>query len=106
MTVIVLCQFCKEMLESEDKLQEEELQSLTYDDLLSFSFQVAKGMEFLSSKNVSLTFWSWNFYFLLSHRDNTDTFLNFFFNTFFTKYFMSMSQTRVASLYFFLYLSA
>ncbi|XP_048031027.1 receptor-type tyrosine-protein kinase FLT3 [Megalobrama amblycephala] len=41
----------EEMLESEDKLQEEELQSLTYDDLLSFSFQVAKGMEFLSSKN-------------------------------------------------------
>jgi len=44
------------MLECEDKLQEEELQSLTYDDLLSFSFQVAKGMEFLSSKNVSLSF--------------------------------------------------
>ncbi|XP_067290517.1 receptor-type tyrosine-protein kinase FLT3 isoform X2 [Pseudorasbora parva] len=41
----------EEMLECEDKLQEEELQSLTYDDLLSFSFQVAKGMEFLSSKN-------------------------------------------------------
>ncbi|ROK23336.1 Receptor-type tyrosine-protein kinase FLT3 [Anabarilius grahami] len=41
----------EEMLECEDKLQEEELQSLTYDDLLSISFQVAKGMEFLSSKN-------------------------------------------------------
>ncbi|KTG35664.1 hypothetical protein cypCar_00000072, partial [Cyprinus carpio] len=42
----------EEMLECEDKHQEEELQSLTYDDLLSFSFQVAKGMEFLSSKNL------------------------------------------------------
>ncbi|XP_043082791.1 receptor-type tyrosine-protein kinase FLT3 [Puntigrus tetrazona] len=41
----------EEMLECEDKRQEEELQSLTYDELLSFSFQVAKGMEFLSSKN-------------------------------------------------------
>ncbi|KAG9283346.1 receptor-type tyrosine-protein kinase FLT3 [Astyanax mexicanus] len=36
-----------ELFESED----EELQTLTYDDLLSFSYQVAKGMEFLSSKN-------------------------------------------------------
>ncbi|KAJ8413188.1 hypothetical protein AAFF_G00091840 [Aldrovandia affinis] len=30
---------------------EEELQVLTYDDLLSYSYQVAKGMAFLSSKN-------------------------------------------------------
>lgn len=30
----------------------EDLQALTFDDLLSFAFQVAKGMEFLSSKNV------------------------------------------------------
>lgn len=29
----------------------EDLQALTFDDLLSFAFQVAKGMEFLSSKN-------------------------------------------------------
>ncbi|CAJ1082182.1 receptor-type tyrosine-protein kinase FLT3 isoform X2 [Xyrichtys novacula] len=29
----------------------EDLQTLTFDDLLSFAFQVAKGMEFLSSKN-------------------------------------------------------
>lgn len=41
------------MLKCDSDLQEEELQSLTYDDLLSFSFQVAKGMEFLSAKNVS-----------------------------------------------------
>ncbi|KAF7213892.1 receptor-type tyrosine-protein kinase FLT3 [Nothobranchius furzeri] len=30
---------------------DEELQALTFEDLLSFAFQVAKGMEFLSSKN-------------------------------------------------------
>ncbi|XP_051969957.1 receptor-type tyrosine-protein kinase FLT3-like isoform X1 [Xyrauchen texanus] len=41
----------EEMLACDDEIQEEELQSLTYDDLLSFSFQVAKGMEFLSAKN-------------------------------------------------------
>ncbi|XP_030622985.1 receptor-type tyrosine-protein kinase FLT3 [Chanos chanos] len=34
-----------------DLQEEEDLQTLTYDDLLSFSYQVAKGMEFLSSKN-------------------------------------------------------
>lgn len=49
---------CTEMLKCDSDLQEEELQSLTYDDLLSFSFQVAKGMEFLSAKNVSSTFGS------------------------------------------------
>ncbi|KAM9333187.1 receptor-type tyrosine-protein kinase FLT3-like isoform 2-T2 [Pholidichthys leucotaenia] len=31
--------------------QTEDVQALTFDDLLSFAFQVAKGMEFLSSKN-------------------------------------------------------
>ncbi|CAL1596966.1 unnamed protein product [Knipowitschia caucasica] len=31
--------------------QEEDVQALTFDDLLSFAYQVAKGMEFLSSKN-------------------------------------------------------
>ncbi|XP_036376514.1 receptor-type tyrosine-protein kinase FLT3, partial [Megalops cyprinoides] len=37
--------------EKSDSSPAEELQVLTYDDLLSFSYQVAKGMEFLSSKN-------------------------------------------------------
>lgn len=32
--------------------QADDLQTLTFDDLLNFAFQVAKGMEFLSSKNV------------------------------------------------------
>lgn len=32
--------------------QSDDLQTLTFDDLLSVSFQVAKGMEFLSSRNV------------------------------------------------------
>uniref|UniRef100_A0A3B4EHP9 receptor protein-tyrosine kinase n=1 Tax=Pygocentrus nattereri TaxID=42514 RepID=A0A3B4EHP9_PYGNA len=31
--------------------EDEDMQTLTYDDLLSFSYQVAKGMEFLSYKN-------------------------------------------------------
>ncbi|KAM4719088.1 receptor-type tyrosine-protein kinase FLT3-like [Anableps anableps] len=38
-----------EMYESEDDQMEQ--QALTFDDLLSFAFQVAKGMEFLSAKN-------------------------------------------------------
>lgn len=40
----------KDIFENED---EEDHQTLTYEDLLSFSYQVAKGMEFLSCKNVS-----------------------------------------------------
>ncbi len=83
------------MLECEDKHQEEELQSLTYDDLLSFSFQVAKGMEFLSSKNVSLTFWSWYFYFLPFNRDKTNSFIILFlhfFSNVISEYHMSMLQ--------------
>ncbi|KAK1884970.1 Receptor-type tyrosine-protein kinase FLT3 [Dissostichus eleginoides] len=39
--------------EEADDLTDDE-QTLTFDDLLSFAFQVAKGMEFLSSKNVRL----------------------------------------------------
>ncbi|XP_060755802.1 receptor-type tyrosine-protein kinase FLT3 [Neoarius graeffei] len=40
----------EDIFEDEDE-DEEDLQTLTYEDLLSFSYQVAKGMEFLSSKN-------------------------------------------------------
>lgn len=34
--------------------QTKDLQAVTFDDLLSFAYQVAKGMEFLSSKNVGM----------------------------------------------------
>ena len=40
-----------ETYDSQDD-QTEDVQAITFDDLLSFAFQVAKGMEFLSSKNV------------------------------------------------------
>uniref|UniRef100_A0AAZ1XAL1 receptor protein-tyrosine kinase n=1 Tax=Oreochromis aureus TaxID=47969 RepID=A0AAZ1XAL1_OREAU len=39
-----------ESFETPDE-QTEDLEALTFDDLLSFAFQVARGMEFLSSKN-------------------------------------------------------
>lgn len=41
-----------EIVEELEDERPEDLQTLTFDDLLSFAFQVAKGMEFLSSKNV------------------------------------------------------
>ncbi|MBN3309822.1 FLT3 kinase, partial [Amia calva] len=42
---------CEVTYDHPKKCIEEELQVLTFDDLLSFSCQVAKGMEFLTSKN-------------------------------------------------------
>lgn len=48
--LFLLYSFSKDIFENED---EEDLRTLTYEDLLSFSYQVAKGMEFLSSKHVS-----------------------------------------------------
>ncbi|XP_042562310.1 receptor-type tyrosine-protein kinase FLT3 [Clupea harengus] len=41
----------EDAFDDSDDLQQEDLQALTYGDLLSFSYQVAKGMAFLSSKN-------------------------------------------------------
>lgn len=41
-----------EIVEELEDDQPEVLQTMTFDDLLSFAFQVSKGMEFLSSKNV------------------------------------------------------
>lgn len=42
--------------DAESEMFEEDGLSLDTEDLLSFSYQVAKGMEFLASKNVSITF--------------------------------------------------
>uniref|UniRef100_A0A3Q3E6V4 receptor protein-tyrosine kinase n=1 Tax=Hippocampus comes TaxID=109280 RepID=A0A3Q3E6V4_HIPCM len=42
---------CGEDTESSENGEPDDLQALTFDDLLSFAVQVAKGMDFLSSKN-------------------------------------------------------
>lgn len=47
----------EDAFDDSDDLQQEDLQALTYGDLLSFSYQVAKGMAFLSSKNVRPGAW-------------------------------------------------
>lgn len=44
-------------VEEEDEMFEEDGLSVDTEDLLSFSYQVAKGMEFLASKNVSVGFY-------------------------------------------------
>lgn len=40
--------------DSESEMFDEDCLSLDTEDLLSFSYQVAKGMEFLASKNVRI----------------------------------------------------
>lgn len=49
-----LCVFSKPEGEMDILLSDDTNEGLSTTDLLSFTYQVAKGMEFLASKNVSL----------------------------------------------------
>lgn len=51
--VFSVCVFSKSEGEMDNLLSDEKNEGLTTTDLLSFTYQVAKGMEFLASKNVS-----------------------------------------------------
>lgn len=53
MCVCVFCVFVEAEGEMDDLLSEDMNEGLSTTDLLSFTYQVAKGMEFLASKNVS-----------------------------------------------------
>lgn len=54
-TVVVCLTVCVCSTESEvEKLLSDDTERLTTMDLLSFTYQVARGMDFLASKNVSL----------------------------------------------------
>ncbi len=48
-----LCVFCEPEGEMDELLSDDMNEGLTTTDLLSFTYQVAKGMDFLASKNVS-----------------------------------------------------
>lgn len=52
---LYVCVFSKPEGEMDNLLSDEKNEGLTTTDLLSFTYQVAKGMEFLASKNVSYT---------------------------------------------------
>lgn len=62
---VCLCVFSKPEGEMEIMLSDDVNEGLTTTDLLSFTYQVAKGMEFLASKNVSLK------EFFFTHRSTT-----------------------------------
>ena len=51
---VCLCVFSKPEGEMDDLLSDDMNEGLSTTDLLSFTYQVAKGMEFLASKNVGL----------------------------------------------------
>lgn len=50
---LFLAEECDSNYQNTRKNLDEELHVLTFEDLLSFSYQVAKGMEFLTERNVS-----------------------------------------------------
>lgn len=53
--LVMIFSFLEEMKYVNRKMDDEEdLNVLTFEDLLYFSYQVAKGMEFLESRSVSL----------------------------------------------------
>lgn len=50
---VCVCLFSEPESEMDTLLSDDTNEGLTTTDLLSFTYQVAKGMEFLASKNVS-----------------------------------------------------
>lgn len=62
MVFVCVC-FSKPEGEMEELLSDDMNAGLSTTDLLSFTYQVAKGMEFLASKNVSLVHISFSFFY-------------------------------------------